>query len=172
MCIPRPALIFDGSGVLTLSSYSVCAYSGPLHHRFKCAAALCSVNLTARVAPNLLPFQLPPHLPPPLSKCVFSMSNIYESAEATLGFISSPCLTKVELRVACRGISDRDALSKPDPCVVLKMQSHGQWFEVRWPPLSSITDTHSPRHYCTDRASVTVRGTILRSVFYLLTWYF
>uniref|UniRef100_A0A8D3CMP2 Copine IVb n=1 Tax=Scophthalmus maximus TaxID=52904 RepID=A0A8D3CMP2_SCOMX len=58
------------------------------------------------------------------------MSNIYESAEATLGFISSPCLTKVELRVASRGISDRDALSKPDPCVVLKMQSHGQWFEV------------------------------------------
>lgn len=66
------------------------------------------------------------------------MSNIYESAEATLGFISSPCLTKVELRVACRGISDRDALSKPDPCVVLKMQSHGQWFEVRWrSPLST-----------------------------------
>uniref|UniRef100_A0A8D0A1K9 Copine IVb n=1 Tax=Sander lucioperca TaxID=283035 RepID=A0A8D0A1K9_SANLU len=58
------------------------------------------------------------------------MSNIYESAEATLGFISSPCLAKVELRVASRGISDRDALSKPDPCVVLKMQSHGQWFEV------------------------------------------
>eukprot|EP00064_Thunnus_orientalis_P017300 superscaffoldBa00003638_g17381 len=64
----------------------------------------------------------------PVELC--SMSNIYESAEATLGFISSPCLTKVELRVACRGISDRDALSKPDPCVVLKMQSHGQWFEV------------------------------------------
>uniref|UniRef100_A0A8C4HUA4 Copine IVb n=1 Tax=Dicentrarchus labrax TaxID=13489 RepID=A0A8C4HUA4_DICLA len=39
-------------------------------------------------------------------------------------------LKRVELRVACRGISDRDALSKPDPCVVLKMQSHGQWFEV------------------------------------------
>ncbi|TKS88510.1 Copine-4 [Collichthys lucidus] len=53
-----------------------------------------------------------------------------QTGEATLGFISSPCLTKVELRVACRGISDRDALSKPDPCVVLKMQSHGQWFEV------------------------------------------
>uniref|UniRef100_A0A8C6P4U0 Copine-4 n=1 Tax=Nothobranchius furzeri TaxID=105023 RepID=A0A8C6P4U0_NOTFU len=53
-----------------------------------------------------------------------------ERPEATLGFISSPCLTKVELRVACRGIADRDALSKPDPCVVLKVQSHGQWFEV------------------------------------------
>ncbi|KAF7691421.1 copine-4 isoform X2 [Silurus meridionalis] len=58
------------------------------------------------------------------------MSNIYESAATTLGLFNSPCLTKVELRVACKGIADRDALSKPDPCVVLKMQSHGQWFEV------------------------------------------
>ncbi|XP_076865622.1 copine-4 isoform X2 [Brachyhypopomus gauderio] len=58
------------------------------------------------------------------------MTNIYESAANTLGLFNSPCLTKVELRVACKGISDRDALSKPDPCVVLKMQSHGQWFEV------------------------------------------
>lgn len=58
------------------------------------------------------------------------MSNIYESAANTLGIFSSPCLTKVELRVACKSISDRDALSKPDPCVILKMQSHGQWFEV------------------------------------------
>ncbi|OWK05906.1 hypothetical protein Celaphus_00012916, partial [Cervus elaphus hippelaphus] len=56
------------------------------------------------------------------------MSNIYESAANTLGIFNSPCLTKVELRVACKGISDRDALSKPDPCVILKMQSHGQWF--------------------------------------------
>ncbi|XP_030062337.1 copine-4 [Microcaecilia unicolor] len=58
------------------------------------------------------------------------MSNIYESAANTLGIFSSPCLTKVELRVSCKAISDRDALSKPDPCVILKMQSHGQWFEV------------------------------------------
>uniref|UniRef100_A0A8C6S3S2 Copine IV n=1 Tax=Nannospalax galili TaxID=1026970 RepID=A0A8C6S3S2_NANGA len=58
------------------------------------------------------------------------MSNIYESAANTLGIFNSPCLTKVELRVACKSISDRDALSKPDPCVILKMQSHGQWFEV------------------------------------------
>uniref|UniRef100_A0A7M4EDI9 Copine 4 n=1 Tax=Crocodylus porosus TaxID=8502 RepID=A0A7M4EDI9_CROPO len=58
------------------------------------------------------------------------MSNIYESAANTLGIFNSPCLTKVELRVACKSISERDALSKPDPCVILKMQSHGQWFEV------------------------------------------
>ncbi|KAK1806590.1 hypothetical protein P4O66_005091 [Electrophorus voltai] len=59
-----------------------------------------------------------------------NMNDIYESAATSLGLFSSPCLTKVELRVACKGISDRDALSKPDPCVVLKMQSHGQWLEV------------------------------------------
>ncbi|XP_010071639.1 PREDICTED: copine-4-like, partial [Pterocles gutturalis] len=65
-----------------------------------------------------------------LQKGMKKMSNIYESAANTLGIFNSPCLTKVELRVACKGISDRDALSKPDPCVILKMQSHGQWFEV------------------------------------------
>ncbi|XP_070692198.1 copine-4 [Pempheris klunzingeri] len=58
------------------------------------------------------------------------MSDIYESAANSLGLFSSPCLTKVELRLTCKGISDRDALSKPDPCIVLKMQSHGQWMEV------------------------------------------
>ncbi|XP_056141591.1 copine-4 [Lampris incognitus] len=58
------------------------------------------------------------------------MSDIYESAANSLGLFSSPCLTKVELRVTCKGISDRDALSKPDPCIALKMQSHGQWLEV------------------------------------------
>ncbi|XP_071381982.1 copine-4-like, partial [Centroberyx affinis] len=58
------------------------------------------------------------------------MSDIYESAANSLGLFSSPCLTKVELRLTCKGISDRDALSKPDPCIVLKMQSHGQWLEV------------------------------------------
>lgn len=59
------------------------------------------------------------------------MSDIYESAATSLGLFNSPCLSKVELRVACKGISDRDALSKPDPCILLKMQSHGQWLEVR-----------------------------------------
>uniref|UniRef100_A0A8C4HFA0 C2 domain-containing protein n=1 Tax=Dicentrarchus labrax TaxID=13489 RepID=A0A8C4HFA0_DICLA len=58
------------------------------------------------------------------------MSDIYESAANSLGLFSSPCLTKVELMLTCKGISDRDALSKPDPCVILKMQSHGQWMEV------------------------------------------
>ncbi|XP_047217591.1 copine-4 isoform X2 [Girardinichthys multiradiatus] len=58
------------------------------------------------------------------------MTDIYESAANSLGLFSSPCLTKVELRLTCKGISDRDALSKPDPCIILKMQSHGQWMEV------------------------------------------
>uniref|UniRef100_A0A7N8YD05 Copine IVa n=1 Tax=Mastacembelus armatus TaxID=205130 RepID=A0A7N8YD05_9TELE len=58
------------------------------------------------------------------------VNDIYESAANSLGLFSSPCLTKVELRLTCKGISDRDALSKPDPCIVLNMQSHGQWMEV------------------------------------------
>lgn len=52
------------------------------------------------------------------------MSDIYESAA------SSPYLTKVELQLSCKGIPDRDGLSKPDPCLVLTMQSCGQWMEV------------------------------------------
>ncbi|TSY27753.1 Copine-4 [Bagarius yarrelli] len=73
------------------------------------------------------------------------MSDIYESAATSLGLFSSPCLTKVELRVACKGISDRDTLSKPDPCVLLKMQSHGQWIEVNRTEVirSSINPTFS-----------------------------
>ncbi|XP_016893394.1 copine-4-like [Cynoglossus semilaevis] len=58
------------------------------------------------------------------------MSDIYDCAARSLGLFNSPCLTKVELRVTCRGLGDRDALSKPDPCIVLNMQSHGGWMEV------------------------------------------
>ncbi|XP_045568870.1 copine-4 isoform X2 [Salmo salar] len=73
------------------------------------------------------------------------MSNIYESAANTLGLFNSLCLAKVELRVTCKGISDRDALSKPDPCVLIKMQSHGQWLEVDRTEVirSSISPTFS-----------------------------
>ncbi|XP_068612749.1 copine-4-like [Brachionichthys hirsutus] len=53
------------------------------------------------------------------------MIDIYESAADSLGL-----LTKVELRLTCKGISDRDARSKPDPCIILNMKSHGQWMEV------------------------------------------
>lgn len=100
--------------------------------------------------------------------CLFSMSNIYESAEATLGFISSPCLTKVELRVACRGISDRDALSKPDPCVVLKMQSHGQWFEVRQPSLAIKGLRCEFRQ--SVKESIIIPSVRMSSLFTLLLW--
>lgn len=54
------------------------------------------------------------------------MTDIYES----LGLLRSPCLSKVELRLSCRGLCSRDAVSKPDPCMVLSMQCRGQWLEV------------------------------------------
>lgn len=55
-----------------------------------------------------------------------TMTDIYES----LGLFRSPCLSKVELRLSCRGLCSRDAVSKPDPCMVLSMQCRGQWLEV------------------------------------------
>uniref|UniRef100_A0A8B9PBS6 Copine 7 n=1 Tax=Apteryx owenii TaxID=8824 RepID=A0A8B9PBS6_APTOW len=36
----------------------------------------------------------------------------------------------VELRVSCKHLLDRDTLNKSDPCVLLLMQSQGQWMEV------------------------------------------
>ncbi|NXF37453.1 CPNE7 protein, partial [Nyctibius bracteatus] len=39
-------------------------------------------------------------------------------------------LSKVELRVSCRHLLDRDTLNKSDPCVLLLMQAQGQWMEV------------------------------------------
>uniref|UniRef100_A0A8C6YRL6 C2 domain-containing protein n=1 Tax=Nothoprocta perdicaria TaxID=30464 RepID=A0A8C6YRL6_NOTPE len=39
------------------------------------------------------------------------------------------CCT-VELRVSCKHLLDRDTLNKSDPCVLLLMQSQGQWMEV------------------------------------------
>ncbi|XP_072481106.1 copine-6 [Notamacropus eugenii] len=38
--------------------------------------------------------------------------------------------SRVELRVSCHGLLDRDTLSKPHPCVLLKLYSDEQWVEV------------------------------------------
>uniref|UniRef100_A0A8D0GR17 Copine 7 n=1 Tax=Sphenodon punctatus TaxID=8508 RepID=A0A8D0GR17_SPHPU len=53
-----------------------------------------------------------------------------DSLEANLGVVSATCVSKVELRVSCKHLLDRDTLNKSDPCVVLLMQSQGQWMEV------------------------------------------
>ncbi|XP_068882625.1 copine-7 isoform X1 [Aphelocoma coerulescens] len=54
-----------------------------------------------------------------------------------MGDVPEPCpqaplavLSKVELRVSCKHLLDRDTLNKSDPCVLLLMQSQGQWMEV------------------------------------------
>ncbi|XP_069491685.1 copine-7 isoform X2 [Ambystoma mexicanum] len=46
------------------------------------------------------------------------------------GVVPTACVLKVELRVCCKNLLDRDTLNKSDPCVVLLMQSQGQWMEV------------------------------------------
>uniref|UniRef100_A0A8C5S2U2 Copine 7 n=1 Tax=Laticauda laticaudata TaxID=8630 RepID=A0A8C5S2U2_LATLA len=52
------------------------------------------------------------------------------ASQANLGVVSATCVSKVELRVCCKHLLDRDTLNKSDPCVVLLMQSQGQWVEV------------------------------------------
>uniref|UniRef100_A0A8C8S2F7 Copine 7 n=1 Tax=Pelusios castaneus TaxID=367368 RepID=A0A8C8S2F7_9SAUR len=52
------------------------------------------------------------------------------ACQASLGVVSATCVSKVELRVSCKHLLDRDTLNKSDPCVVLLTQSQGQWMEV------------------------------------------
>uniref|UniRef100_A0A8C3HIJ8 Copine 7 n=1 Tax=Chrysemys picta bellii TaxID=8478 RepID=A0A8C3HIJ8_CHRPI len=52
------------------------------------------------------------------------------ASQSSLGVVSATCVSKVELRVSCKHLLDRDTLNKSDPCVVLLMQSQGQWMEV------------------------------------------
>uniref|UniRef100_A0A672UDQ9 C2 domain-containing protein n=1 Tax=Strigops habroptila TaxID=2489341 RepID=A0A672UDQ9_STRHB len=55
-----------------------------------------------------------------------TMGEVHEpSPQASLAVLS-----KVELRVSCKHLLDRDTLNKSDPCVLLLMQSQGQWTEV------------------------------------------
>ncbi|XP_074221833.1 copine-6 isoform X3 [Camelus bactrianus] len=52
------------------------------------------------------------------------MAWVPEPPAMTLG------ASRVELRVSCHGLLDRDTLTKPHPCVLLKLQSDEQWVEV------------------------------------------
>ncbi|XP_067833751.1 copine-6-like [Heptranchias perlo] len=38
--------------------------------------------------------------------------------------------SRVELRLSCRNLLDRDTLSKSNPCTILKMSCDGEWVEV------------------------------------------
>ncbi|EAW66722.1 copine VII, isoform CRA_b [Homo sapiens] len=51
-------------------------------------------------------------------------------AAATPGGLPAPCASKVELRLSCRHLLDRDPLTKSDPSVALLQQAQGQWVQV------------------------------------------
>uniref|UniRef100_A0AAR2L5E8 C2 domain-containing protein n=1 Tax=Pygocentrus nattereri TaxID=42514 RepID=A0AAR2L5E8_PYGNA len=59
------------------------------------------------------------------------MSESQEASSPVAG-IGGPaaCVTKVELRVSCKSLLDRDTLNKSDPCVMLMVQAQGQWTEL------------------------------------------
>ncbi|XP_019518702.1 PREDICTED: copine-6 isoform X4 [Hipposideros armiger] len=52
------------------------------------------------------------------------MAWVPEPPAMTLG------ASRVELRVSCHGLLDRDTLTKPHPCVLLKLHSDEQWVEI------------------------------------------
>ncbi|KAM9645964.1 LOW QUALITY PROTEIN: copine-6 [Trichechus inunguis] len=58
-----------------------------------------------------------------------------DMSDSEMGWMpESPAMTlgasRVELRVSCHGLLDRDTLTKPHPCVLLKLYSDEQWIEV------------------------------------------
>lgn len=59
------------------------------------------------------------------------MNDIQEATSPATS-LSGPatCVSKVELRVSCKALLDRDTLNKSDPCVMLMVQTNGQWTEV------------------------------------------
>lgn len=58
--------------------------------------------------------------------------NEIQEATSPATSLSGPaaCVSKVELRVSCKALLDRDTLNKSDPCVILMVQTNGQWTEV------------------------------------------
>lgn len=59
------------------------------------------------------------------------MNDVLEATSPATS-LSGPatCVTKVELRVSCKALLDRDTLNKSDPCVILMVQNDGQWIEL------------------------------------------
>lgn len=80
------------------------------------------------------------------------MAWVPEPPAMTLG------ASRVELRVSCHGLLDRDTLAKPHPCVLLKLYSDEQWVEVRatrawkeggwWRPHVGSKDPEGPLPGC------------------------
>uniref|UniRef100_A0A8C4HU24 Copine VII n=1 Tax=Dicentrarchus labrax TaxID=13489 RepID=A0A8C4HU24_DICLA len=58
--------------------------------------------------------------------------NDVQEATSPATSLSGPatCVSKVELRVSCKALLDRDTLNKSDPCVILMVQTNGQWTEL------------------------------------------
>lgn len=59
------------------------------------------------------------------------MNDVLEATSPATS-LSGPaaCVCKVELRVSCKSLLDRDTLNKSDPCVILMVQTNGQWTEL------------------------------------------
>lgn len=98
----------------------------------------CATPLLRPFNPPLR-FPTPSELPTSLTPYCFAgwarMNDVQEATSPATS-LSGPatCVSKVELRVSCKALLDRDTLNKSDPCVILMVQTNGQWTEVSPPP--------------------------------------
>uniref|UniRef100_A0A3B3CWR3 Copine VII n=1 Tax=Oryzias melastigma TaxID=30732 RepID=A0A3B3CWR3_ORYME len=78
--------------------------------------------------------------------------NDVDEATSPATSLSGPatCVSKVELRVSCKSLLDRDTLNKSDPCVVLMVQNNGQWIEVRTEVIKSNLHPIFGKVFCLD----------------------
>lgn len=69
------------------------------------------------------------------SSLTWARMNDVQEATSPATSLSGPatCVSKVELRVSCKALLDRDTLNKSDPCVIIMVQTNGQWTEVSPP---------------------------------------
>ncbi|TWW68051.1 Copine-7 [Takifugu flavidus] len=81
------------------------------------------------VASRLAPLSVFPDRTLPSARA--RMNEIQEATSPATS-LSGPaaCVSKVELRVSCKALLDRDTLNKSDPCVILMVQTNGQWTEL------------------------------------------
>lgn len=75
--------------------------------------------------------------------------------------------SRVELRVSCHGLLDRDTLTKPHPCVLLKLYSDEQWVEVRTGSGLVLTNLLAWEGGCWEGARKASQGSVrtLRGLF-------
>ena len=58
------------------------------------------------------------------------MDNLGENYTDRFMMQTAACASKVEMRISCKGLQDKDVLSKSDPMVAVYLFEGSRWVEV------------------------------------------